>query len=173
MRSKVALTFGRFNIGHSGHVELIEKLLIHGDIAKVYVSSGGKNNDWNLRVLLLRTLCRQAGLDLNRVSFLKAINPFKALSETLEGCDPEDVSLVLGSDQVTIGRKLSQKFDVFFFENGRSSSSTEVRKILDGGATFTLYTNNRYAWRLAKLLRNEETLNEKFRKAQRKTKNPA
>lgn len=167
------MTFGRFNIGHSGHVELIEKLLIHGDIAKVYVSSGGKNNDWNLRVLLLRTLCRQAKVDLSRVSFLKAINPFKALSETLEEEKPEDISLVLGSDQTPMGRELSQKFDVFFFENGRSGSSTEVRKILDEEATLAPYSDNRYAWKLAKLLRHEEASNEKFRKAQRKTETPA
>ena len=173
MRSKIALTFGRFNIGHSGHIELIEKLLTHGDIAKVYVSSGGKNNDWNLRVLLLRTLCRQAKVDLNRVSFLKAINPFIALSETLGEENPENISLILGTDQAPLGKELSQKFDVFFFENRRSGSSTEVRKILDEGSALIPYSNNRYAWKLAKLLRHEEISNEKFRKTQRKTKTPA
>ena len=173
MRSKIALTFGRFNIGHSGHIELIEKLLIHGDIAKVYVSSGGKNNDRNLRVLLLRTLCRQAKVDLNRVSFLKAINPFRALSEVLEEERPEDISLVLGTDQSQMGRELSQKFDVFFFENVRSSSSSEVRQILDKGETPDQYKENRYAFKLSKLLRHEEISNEKFRKTQRKTKTPA
>jgi hypothetical protein len=173
VRSKVALTFGRFNIGHSGHIELIKKLLTHGDIAKVYVSSGGKNNDWNLRVLLLRTLCRQAKVDLNRVSFLKAINPFRALSETLGEEHPEDISLVLGSDQTHLGRELSQKFDVFFFENRRSNSSSEVRKILDKGETPDPYKENRYAFKLSKLLRHEEASNEKFRKAQGKTKTAA
>ena len=173
MRSKIALTFGRFNIGHSGHIELIEKLLIHGDIAKVYVSSSGKNNDWNLRVLLLRTLCRQAKLDISRVSFLKAINPFKALYGVLEEERPEDISLVLGTDQSQMGRELSQKFDVFFFENVRSSSSSEVRQILDKGETPDQYKENRYAFKLSKLLRHEEISNEKFRKTQRKTKTPA
>jgi hypothetical protein len=72
-----------------------------------------------------------------------------------------------------MGRELSQKFDVFFFENRRSNSSSEVRKILDKGETPDPYKENRYAFKLSKLLRHEEASNEKFRKAQRKTKTAA
>ncbi len=163
---KTAVTFGRFNIGHPGHVELIEKLLSYGSTARVYVSLGGRNNDWDLRVLLLRTLCRQASIDLSRVSFLKAIDPFAGLSEVLKGRKPSEVILVLGSDQVSLGLQLSQTFGVSFHENERSGSSTTLRKVLDKGEIPAPFRGNRYALKLATLLRN----NEKFRKAQRKAK---
>lgn len=163
---KTAVTFGRFNIGHPGHVELVKKLLTIGSTAKVYVSSGRQNNDWDLRVLLLRTLCRQARIDLSRVSFLKAIDPYAGLSDVLKSRDPSEVILVLGSDQVSLGLQLSHYFGVSFQENKRSGSSTALRKVLDKGEIPTPFRGNKYAFKLATLLRN----NEKFRKAQRKFK---
>jgi hypothetical protein len=166
---KTAVTFGRFNIGHPGHVELVKKLLTLGSTAKVYVSLGRQNNDWDLRVLLLRTLCRQASIDLSRVSFLKAIDPYAGLSDVLKSRKPSEVVLVLGSDQASLGLQLSHTFGVSFHGNERSGSSTALRKVLDQGKNPAPFQGNRYALKLATLLRN----NEKFRKAQRKVKESA
>lgn len=80
IRYESAVTFGRFNIPHSGHVELIQLMLDYGDEVFVFVSDGVNNNDWDLRVLTLKHLCREANVNLNRVYFLKASNPFDAVN---------------------------------------------------------------------------------------------
>lgn len=161
------VTFGRFNIGHLGHVRLIQKMLRHGEQADVFVSTGQNNNDWDLRVLLLRSLCRSERVPLSRVNFLKAKGPFKALRSSIEkeNGDHTMVALVLGSDQSEMGLYLGDKFDVPFLDNERVNSSTNVRFLMDRGDSSSerllrgFYEE--YPLRLAKLLRREEKLNEK------------
>ena len=125
IRYERAVTFGRFNIGHSGHVELIKMMLAHGDEAHVYVSDAGKNNDWDLRVLLLSRLCRKANVDLSRVYFLKANNPFEAVNAAIESSPWQEAVIVLGSDQQDMLRSLGEYFDCPTIINRRSNSSTQ------------------------------------------------
>jgi hypothetical protein len=161
------VTFGRFNIGHLGHIRLFQKMLYYGEQADVFVSTGKENNDWDLRVLLLKSLCRRENVPLCRVNFLKAKGPFKALrsSVELEQNDHTMVALVLGSDQSEMGLYLEEKFDIPFIENERINSSTNVRFLVDRQDPFSeellqgIYDD--YPLRLAKLLRREEKLNEK------------
>ena len=76
---KTAVTFARMNIVHYGHVELVQKMLEQAEVANVYLSSGKKNTDWNLRVLMLRHLLRESGVDLGRVRFSKSTDRSKRL----------------------------------------------------------------------------------------------
>ena len=165
MLYKVAATFGRFNIPHQGHAELIQQMLAHGEIAHVHVSTGVKNNSWNVRVLMLRQMCSYAGIDLTRVKFINSINPHDALAESIVAAEFNEVVLVLGSDQMDMAQGLSEKFDVSVVINKRSSSSTLVRHFLDQTKFFEdavcLYKGDEYAAALALVLRHEETSNVK------------
>ena len=171
IRYERSVTFGRFNIGHSGHVELIKLMLAHGDEAHVYVSDGGSNNDWDLRVLLLSHLCRQSKLDLNRVYFCKAKSPFEAVANAVESSPWQEAVIVLGSDQQDIARTLSEHYDCPVIVNRRTNSSTQVRYFLDAEGfredLIELYDGDEYATTLAMILRKEELYREKSAEAAR------
>ena len=154
---KNAVTFGRYNIPHYGHVELVQKMLEQAVIANVYLSGGKKNTDWNLRVLMLRHLLREEGVDLNRVNFLKASNPFDAVESVMDS--DNDAVVVLGEDQSQLLVKLCENYNLGGQTNRRSGSSTQVRHLLDHGDLDDvryIYRGDGYAVRLAAMLRREE-----------------
>jgi hypothetical protein len=154
---KNAVTFGRLNIPHYGHVELVQKMLEQAVVANVYLSSGRKNTDWNLRVLMLRHLLREEGVDLSRVNILKANNPFDAVESVMD--TDNDAVVVLGEDQCHLLVKLCEVYNLGGQMNRRSGSSTQVRHLLDHGDfddVRYIYRGDSYAVRLAAMLRREE-----------------
>jgi hypothetical protein len=166
---KRTVTFGRFNIAHSGHVGLVQRMLEHGEKAHVYVSEGGSNNDWDLRVLLLSHLCREAGCDMRRVNFLKSKSPFKAVEDTLDSSPWKEAAIVLGSDQQEMARKLGEVYDCPTITNCRTNSSTQMRFFIDvedfREDLKHLYDGDEFATTLAMTLRQEERYREEQSKA--------
>jgi hypothetical protein len=160
IRYSRAFTFMRGNIGHDGHIRLISLMLTYAEVADVYISTGSANNDWDLRVLLLRHLCREAGIPLKRVNMLKSNNPFDALGETVKIADFNEAVIVLGSDQQEMARKLGEVHDCPWIINRRTNSSTQMRFFLDAEDFIEdlhhLYNGDEYSITLAKLLRKEE-----------------
>ena len=159
---KNAVTFGRLNIPHYGHVELVQKMLEQAEVANVYLSPGKKNTDWDLRVLMLRHLLREVGVDLSRVRLSKATGPFEAVENTM-GHDNDPV-VVLGDDQSALCEKLCSTYYIGGHLNRRTGSSTQVRYLMDHGdfdAVERVYRNDLYAVRLATILRKEEISREK------------
>lgn len=169
---KSSVTIGRYNIPHMGHVDLVAKMLEHSEIARVYVSTGKQNNDWDTRVLMFKHLCRTQGLDLSRVYFLKASSPFSAVQSSVENSKYKETAIVLGEDQSQMAATLSENFDCPFILNRRLTSSTEVRFFLDEPSLskelWEAYKGSSYAVRLVRKLRKEETRREKSKKASRK-----
>jgi nicotinamide mononucleotide adenylyltransferase len=172
IRYEAAVTFGRFNIPHSGHVELVKLMLDYGDEAHVYVSTGSNNNDWDLRVLLLTHLCREAKVNLDRVYFLKANNPFDAVNFAVKSTPWNEAVIVLGSDQQEMASKLGDVCDCPVVINRRTNSSTQMRFFLDTEDFIEdlryLYNGDEYSAALAKILRKEEIHREKSTEATRK-----
>ncbi len=163
-RYETAVTFGRFNIGHFGHLELIQKMLTHAEEAHVFISDGKANNDWALRELLLLQLCRNSNVDLNRVYFHKGSNPFAAVEQTLRATPWEETVIVLGEDQEVMAKKLGDVYDCPVILNRRSNSSTQMRFFLDKEEFIQdlkgLYRGDEFCTALAKILRKEEKYNE-------------
>lgn len=159
------VTFGRFNIAHRGHVELIQKMLKHGEVANVCVSAGASNNDWDLRVQLLRHLCRLSDINLRRVNFFKCANPFEAVDGAISNAAYGEVAVVFGSDQEVMARKLADVYDTAVILNRRTNSSTQMRFFLDTEDFIEdlrhLYDGDEFALTLAKVLRQEELHREK------------
>jgi len=154
---KNAVTFGRLNIPHYGHVELVQKMLEQANVANVYLSTGKKNADWDTRALMLRHLLREEGVDLRRVNILKASNPFLAVEDVIN--TDTDAVVVLGEDQYELANKLCANYNLGGQLNRRSGSSTQVRHLLDHGdfdIVKKVYRNDDYAVRLATILRKEE-----------------
>jgi nicotinic acid mononucleotide adenylyltransferase len=165
MRYACAATFGRFNIPHTGHVELIKQMLDHAEYADVHISAGGKNNTFEMRELLFRVLLRNAGIDLKRVNFYQTAGVNDALEFSIEHAPFNEVVFVLGSDQVDMLYSLSDIHDVNYVINKRSNSSTQMRYFLDSydflEDAIYLYEDCEYATTIAYMLRHEEKSREK------------
>ena len=170
---KCAVTFGRFNIPHFGHVELIKQMLAYAEYADVHISGAEHNNDFDLRVLMLRHLCRVQNVDLARVKFYNSPTVVEAMTFSVDMAPFNECVLVLGSDQMTMGAKIAEAFDTAFVINRRSTSSTEIRYFLDAEEFIEdlrhLYNGDEYAIALALVLRKEERYREESAKAARKT----
>ena len=155
-----AATFGRFNLPHTGHCELIEQMLAHAEYADVHISCNGKNNTFEMRELLLRVMLRKRGVDLNRVRFYATPNVNEALSFSIKHAPFNEVVFVLGSDQVDMLYSLSDIHDVNYIINSRSNSSTQMRYFLDSydflEDAIYLYEDCEYATTIAYMLRSEE-----------------
>ena len=159
---KRAVTFGRMALPHFGHIELIEQMLAHAEVADVHLSGAKKNNDFELRVVMLKHLCRLRNVDLRRVNFYNSPTVVEAMTFSVDIADFNEAVLVLGSDQMT-----------GFVINRRSTSSTEIRYFLDAEGFIEdlqhLYDGDEWALCLAKILRKEEIQREKSAKTARKT----
>jgi len=168
MLYKRAITFGRFRIGHDGHATLIDQMLCRAEHADVHLSGAEKNGDYDLRVLLLRHLCRNAGIPLERVSFYKSPTITEAMARSVSDAPYNEAVLVLGSDQTVMGSKMAEIYDTAFVINRRTNSSTQMRFFLDAEEFIEdlrhLYDGDEFSITLAKLLRAEERSHEKSKK---------
>jgi hypothetical protein len=157
---------------HFGHVELIAQCLAYGEYADIHLSGQEKNNDFDLRVLMLKHLCRLKNVDLSRVKFYNSPTVTEAMTFSVDMAPYNECVLVLGSDQIAMGTKISEAYDTAFVINRRSTSSTEVRYFLDTSEfiedLLALYGGDEYAICLAKILRAEEIHREESQKASRK-----
>ncbi len=171
--SSFAVTFGRFNLPHPGHVDLIKRMLEVADYAHVGVSSG-KNNNWlELRIEVLDQLCYRAGLDMDRITFFGVGSPYEAVHVVTDDpltklAIPERVvntTVVLGIDQTKLGERLRDDLGVKFVPNEvRVGSSTVIRYFLDIGEeqiVREIYQNDKWLFDDILELRQEELAREK------------
>lgn len=170
MLYKSSTTFGRFNIPHYGHSLLIRRMLDLGEFAHVFVSTGSLNNDWDLRVLALKAVCRRDSVDLSRVRFLKSGSPYSAVIESIKISEFGETTLVVGGDQYKMGLKLQEDLDIPLSLNNRVFSSTNVRYLIDQNDFNSLETiyKSSYPMRLALELRKEEIHRERLIKTAKK-----
>jgi cytidyltransferase-like protein len=161
----VAVTFGRFNLPHPGHVDLIRKMLSVADTASVGISVASSNNNFILRWQVLKSLCEHAGIDTERVRFFPACTPFEVAEDF--AFNHKDVTVVLGIDQKLLGEVLADRYKVKFVPNEvRIGSSTVIRHFLEEGDEMIvqeIYHDDRVLFSAIKELRNEELSREKSR----------
>jgi cytidyltransferase-like protein len=168
-----AVTFGRFNLPHPGHVDLILRMLTIADHAYVCVSGGKNNNTTELRIEVLEELCCAADLPMERITFFVETNPYDAVSfvtdDPVSGITDLEIltgtAVVLGVDQTVLGERLEDDLGVQFVPNKiRVGSSTVIRYFLeinDEQIVREIYYNNDYLFDSIVALRNEELAREK------------
>ena len=153
-----AVTFGRFNLPHPGHVNLIARMLEVADKAYIGISVARKNNDYITRREVLHSLCGFAGLDLERIRFFPASTPFETVEDFVQHSN--NVTVVLGVDQTALGEKLRDDLGVAFVPNEvRIGSSTVIRYFLETGnqdIVREIYHNSPALFDQVLTLRNEE-----------------
>jgi len=158
----VAVTQGRFNIPHKGHVKLVREMLERAPLAYVVMGKGEKNVDKDFRAQMLRAILRKEGIDLERVKIVRGeriSGITKGLSER-EG--KEKVVLVLGQDQEKFLNSMGKSQGIGTMaipRSGEGASSSAIRRMIDSGDEEALrkeYDGDKYLVRLAKAARKVE-----------------
>jgi len=130
----LAVTFGRFNLLHFGHVDMFERMAELAPSCLIGVSDGPNNLPIEQRIAVIE---RAMGID-STVSELfgcvydtaKAGNPFAFFEYVTVA--PARVVLVLGEDQEALAKAAKRVFGWDYYLNKRLGSSTEVRSLIDG-----------------------------------------
>ena len=122
-----AVTFGRFNLLHNGHVTLFEEMGLVADYLTIGISTNERNLPVPLREELIKIACNDFGLAF---SVVPASNPFE-LFKHVAGLGNSDVTVVLGDDQFQLGQAALKHYTWQPHYISRLTSSTAVRMHLD------------------------------------------
>lgn len=126
---KVAVTFGRFNIPHNGHLDLFQKMAQSADEIIIGLSEGPNNLPVNQRLLAIGTMAGAEGINY---TILTASQPFDFFRK-VEAISyaKEDVALWLGHDQIKLALAAQRVMGWTSRTIERLTSSTEVRQLID------------------------------------------
>jgi hypothetical protein len=129
----LAVTFGRFNLLHRGHVDMFERMAWLAPSCLIGVSDGPNNLPATLRVAVIEKAMGINGVVSELMSSVydtaRAANPF-AFFEYVTA-DPARVVLVLGEDQEGLGKAAKRVLGWDYHLVKRLGSSTEVRALID------------------------------------------
>jgi cytidyltransferase-like protein len=159
---KSAVTQGRFNIPHKGHVKLIRQMLEQAPVAYVVMGKGEANVNKDFRAQMLRAMLRKEGIDLSKVQIVRGEKVSDITKGLSEKDGKENVVLVLGEDQEKFLNSMGKSQGIGTKKIPRSSdsaSSSAIRKMIDDGDEESLikeYDGNDYLIRLAKVARKVE-----------------
>lgn len=129
----LAVTFGRFNLLHNGHVDMFERMADLAADCLIGVSTGPDNLPVDERVAVIEKAMGVNGVVAELMGSVydtaKAANPF-AFFEYVTA-DPARVVLVLGEDQEGLGKAAKRVLGWDYHLVKRLGSSTEVRSLID------------------------------------------
>lgn len=138
----IAITFGRFNLAHQGHIHLVHEMSKLADIVILGVSSSRKNLPVEARLGLIKAL----GLPAN-VRIRTHPTVFKLVEEAFATYG-EDVQIIptFGEDRAEIGSQLAKYFpnnilSTHVVERSNGLSSTLIRhKLANNEPLSDIYT---------------------------------
>ena len=136
---KIAVTFGRFNLLHKGHIMLFQQMADYADEVIIGVSNNSKNLSFTNRKLVIDLALEPLGINYTVV---EASNPFdlfdqvnnreKALLKEIDDDrDPNLVTAFFGEDQNSLAIAAHRVYGWVPKTIERLSSSTVVRALID------------------------------------------
>ena len=167
-KTTYAVTFGRMNLPHPGHVHLVKKMLEVADQAIVCLSAASRNTSFETRAELLRLLCEREGLPSDRIQIRSASSPYDAVESVttsplvglVDLVRMLNTTVVLGVDQTKLGERLRDDLGVTFVPNEvRIGSSTVIRYFIEIGdeqVVREIYHNDDRMFDMVLKLRREE-----------------
>jgi len=127
----LAVTFGRFNLLHVGHIDMFERMVGFAGTCLIGVSTGPDNLPIDQRVAVIEKAMGMNGVVYEHFGDVyetaKASNPFAFF----EFVNAERVILVLGEDQVKLAEAAKRVLGWDYHLVKRLCSSTEVRALID------------------------------------------
>ena len=126
-----AITFGRFNLLHKGHLDLFKQMGQASREVLIGVSTGSKNLTYKLRSDVIWTAIRNnPDFDFNQYQVFAKKSPF-GMFDILKDVDKAGVVVYLGHDQFELGKTLSREFGCACVTIPRLTSSTTIRTLID------------------------------------------
>ena len=119
----VAVTFGRFNLLHVGHLDLFRQMAGQANRVIIGVSSAPANLPIQARVEIIAKALEDDDMD---VEIRDGHQPFEVFSTC-----PENTIVFLGEDQVKLARAVTNTLGFEHQVIERLASSTQIRQLID------------------------------------------
>ena len=126
---KVAVTFGRFNLLHKGHVDLFRQMAASAKEIIIGISTGPNNLSYRQRADVIIK-----ALNYDRLGVANGIcgkrQPFDLFKECAH-LEPKDVVFFVGEDQYALAKAVERTLGYSTLIIPRLASSTSVRQTID------------------------------------------
>ena len=126
---KVAVTFGRFNLLHKGHLDLFKQMAGSAKEIIIGISTGPNNLTYRQRADVIIKALNHDRLGVANGLFPKR-QPFDLLKECAH-LKPEDVVFYVGEDQFALAKAVERTLGYRIATIPRLTSSTLVRQTID------------------------------------------
>ena len=127
---KLAVTFGRFNLLHAGHLDLFHQMHDASDEMIIGMSNNLKNQSFKDRAQVICEAIKQNGNFTRPYQVLPKAQPFELTAE-LKMYNPEDCVFYLGQDQFELAKAVERVLGIASVLIPRLTSSTTVRALID------------------------------------------
>ena len=132
-RFKVALTFGRFNLLHKGHIDLFKQMADAAHEFGIGVSTGPNNLTYRHRADVIHKVLNSDYPYGVSMGLYPKRQPFDLLREVPSTIDPEEVVFYVGEDQYKLAKAVERSLGFSTRIIPRLTSSTLVRQAIDNG----------------------------------------
>ena len=136
-RFKLALTFGRFNLLHNGHLDLFKQMGGAAEKVTIGISTATANLSIRDRSQVITQALSQDTNFKSDFGVLPKRQPFELAAEIKE-YKPEEVVLYLGQDQWELAKAFELHFGITVVLIPRITSSSALRGMIDAEDWVTL-----------------------------------
>ncbi len=126
---KIAVTFGRFNLLHNGHITLFEEMGGCADEVIIGVSNNSKNLSFANRKQVIDLALAPLSTNFN-YTVVKAASPFEVF-DLVNAKEPNLVTAFFGVDRTALSIAAHREYGWVPKTIERLSSSTVVRALID------------------------------------------
>tara|TARA_R110001592_G_scaffold12182_2_gene58688 strand:+ start:35 stop:514 length:480 start_codon:yes stop_codon:yes gene_type:complete len=128
---KLAVTFGRFNLLHKGHIDLFKQMADCSDEFFIGVSTGPNNLSYRNRADVIQKALNKDYPYGSSMGLFPKLQPFDLLREVPSTVDPEEVVFFVGEDQYKLAKAVERSLGFSTRIIPRLTSSTLVRQAID------------------------------------------
>jgi len=129
-RFKLAVTFGRFNLPHIGHLDLFKQMADSATDLIIGISTHESNLSVRDRVQTLTHMIKNDKDFVTPFQISPKRQPFELIAE-LKAYDPNDVVFYLGQDQYELAKAVEKYIGCASVLIPRLTSSSAIRGMID------------------------------------------
>jgi hypothetical protein len=161
----ILVTFGRFNIPHTGHLSLLHRSPFYDKII-VGLSSSPQCAPVAGRIEALKALMLSNSISSHNITFVPSKTVFSLIRDVFKQYPRDRITVTLGSDRQKLLQQVTKYYPVKAFPTERPTgapSSSECRQYFrtNGGSQglYRLWSGNLYARDIAYELYKQEKIN--------------
>ena len=127
---KLAITFGRFNLLHYGHIDLFKQMADAASDLVIGISTAESNLSLRDRTQTISHALQKDPDFTSTYQLSPKRQPFELLAE-IKAYQPEEVVLFLGQDQYELAKSMERHAGITSILIPRVTSSSAIRGIID------------------------------------------